>query len=63
MKKIYCTPTNSMIHKFLDAPQIMDYENTIYSIAPSQKFHLLGFLKNKHSKKFNFESLFYGQLR
>jgi len=45
MKKIHCTPTNSMIHKFLDVPQIMDYENIIYSIAPSQKFHPLGFKK------------------
>jgi len=40
-KKIHYTPTDSMIHNFLDAPKIMDYENTIYSIAPSQKFHPL----------------------
>jgi hypothetical protein len=34
-EKIYCTPTNSMIHDFLNASKVMDYENTIYSIAPS----------------------------
>jgi hypothetical protein len=44
-EKIHCTSINSMIHKFLDVPQIMDYENIIYSIAPSQKFHPLGFKK------------------
>jgi len=46
MKKIHCTPTNSMIHKFLDVPQIMDYENIIYSIAPNQKISPFRF-KNK----------------
>jgi hypothetical protein len=40
-----------MIHNFLDAPKIIDYENTIYSIAPSQKFHPLGLFKDKHSKE------------
>jgi hypothetical protein len=48
-EKIHCTPTDSMIHKFLDAPKIMDYENIIYSIAPNQNFHPLGLFKNKHS--------------
>ncbi len=32
MKK-YCTLTNSMIHKFLNNPKIINYENIIYSIA------------------------------
>jgi hypothetical protein len=34
-EKIHCTPTNSMIHNYLNVPKIMDYENTIYFIAPS----------------------------
>jgi hypothetical protein len=38
---IHCTPTYSMIHNFLYVPKIMDYENTIYSIAPNQNFHPL----------------------
>jgi hypothetical protein len=50
-----------MIHNFLDPPKIIDYENTIYSIAPSQDFHPLGLFKNKHSKKLNFPTLLYGQ--
>ncbi len=36
-EKIHCTPTDSMIHNLL----IMNYENTIYLIAPNQNFHLL----------------------
>jgi hypothetical protein len=36
-----------MIHNFLDAPKIMDYENTISSIAPSQNFHPLGLFRDK----------------
>jgi hypothetical protein len=54
-------PTNSMIYKFLNAPKIMDYENIIYFIAPSQKFHPLSLFKNKHSKELNFPTLFYMQ--
>jgi hypothetical protein len=50
-----------MIHNFLDAPKIMDYENTIYSIAPSQNFQPLDLFKNEHSKKKKFPTLFYGQ--
>jgi hypothetical protein len=34
-----CTPTNSMMHKFLNVPKIMDYENILYSTALSQNFH------------------------
>jgi hypothetical protein len=47
-EKIHCTPIDSMIHNFLDVPKIMDYENTIYFIAPSQGFHLLGLFEDKH---------------
>jgi hypothetical protein len=47
-EEIHCTPIDSMIHNFLDAPKIMDYENIIYSITPSQNFHPLGLFKNKH---------------
>jgi hypothetical protein len=39
-EKIHCTPTYSMIHNFLDVPKIMDYENIIYFIVPSQNFTL-----------------------
>jgi hypothetical protein len=39
----------------------MDYENTIYYIAPSQNFHLLCLFKDQHSKELNFPTLFYGQ--
>jgi hypothetical protein len=41
-EKIHCTLIYSIIHNFLDAPKIMDCENTIYYIAPNQKFHPLG---------------------
>jgi hypothetical protein len=51
-----------MIHNFLDAPKIMDYENTIYSITSNQNFHPLGLFKDKHSKEQNFPTLFYKQL-
>jgi hypothetical protein len=40
-----------MIHNFVNAPKIMDYENTIYLISPRQNFHPLGLFLNKHSKK------------
>ncbi len=50
-----------MINNFLDVPKIMNYENTIYSTALSQNFHLLSLFKDKHSKKLNFPILFYGQ--
>jgi hypothetical protein len=50
-----------MIHKLLEAPKIMDYENNIYSIAPSQHFHPLSLFKDSHSKGLNFPTLFYGQ--
>jgi hypothetical protein len=52
-----------MIHNFLDALKIMDYENIIYSIGPNQNFHLLGLFKYKHLKELSFSTLFYGQLR
>jgi hypothetical protein len=61
--EIHCTLTYSMINKFLDALKITDYENIIYSIAPSQDFHPLGLFKYKHSKQLNFPTLFYGQLQ
>jgi len=38
-EEIHYTPTYSMIHYFLHVPKRMDYENIIYSIAPSQNFH------------------------
>jgi len=60
-EKIYCTPIDSMIHNFLNAPKIMDCENTIYSITQSQNFHPLGLFKNKHLEELNFPTLFYGQ--
>jgi len=58
--KIHCTPIDSMIHIFLDVPKIMDYENIIYSIAPSQNFHPLSLFQDKHFKKLNFPTFFYG---
>jgi hypothetical protein len=30
---------DSMIYVFLEAPKIMDYDNTIYYIAPCKHFH------------------------
>jgi hypothetical protein len=50
-----------MIHNFLDASKIMDYKNTIYSIAPNQNFHPFSLFKNIHSMKLNFLTLLYGQ--
>jgi hypothetical protein len=35
-EKFHCTPINLMIHNFLKAPKIIDYENSIYFIAPNQ---------------------------
>jgi hypothetical protein len=37
-EEIHCIPINSMIHNFLNAPNIMDYENTIYFIAQVKTF-------------------------
>jgi hypothetical protein len=44
-EELYCTPIDLMTHNFLEAPKIMDYENTMYFIAPSQHFHPVGYLK------------------
>jgi hypothetical protein len=52
-----------MIPNFLDTPKIMVDENLIYYVAPSQNFHLLGLLKNKHSEELNFPTLFHKQFR
>ncbi len=41
-EKIHCTSQDLMIHDFLNALKIMDYENTKHFIAPSQDFHPLG---------------------
>jgi hypothetical protein len=38
-EETHCTPTNSMMHNFLNVPKIMDYENILYFIAMSQNFH------------------------
>ncbi len=62
-ERIHCTPTYSIIHNFLDVAKIMEYENIIYYIAPSQDFHLLGLFKDKHLEEQNFPILFYGQLQ
>jgi hypothetical protein len=43
------TPINSMIHIFLEFSKIMDYENTIYYIAPGKHFQPLSLFKDKHS--------------
>ncbi len=60
-EKIFCPPINSMIHHFLNAPKIMDYESTIYFNAPSQKFHPFGLFKDKYLRELNFPTLFYWQ--
>jgi hypothetical protein len=60
-EELYCTPIESMIHNFLEAPKTMDYENRMYTIAPSQHFHLLSLFKDKHLEKLKFSTLFYGQ--
>jgi hypothetical protein len=54
-EKIHCTLIDSMIHDFLDAKKIMDYENIIFYIFPSQNFHLLSLFKDKHSKEKKFQ--------
>jgi hypothetical protein len=59
VKKNY-TPINLMIHNFLEAPKMMDYENTIYFIIPNEHFHPLCLFKDKHSKELRFLALFYG---
>jgi hypothetical protein len=60
-EKIHCTPIDSMIHNFFDAPKIMDCENIIYFIVPNQDFHPLSLFKDKHSKELKFSTLYYGQ--
>jgi hypothetical protein len=57
---VTCALTNSMIHNFLHASKINDYENIIYSIAPSQDFHPLGLFRDNHSKELNFPTFFMG---
>jgi hypothetical protein len=52
-----------MINYFLDVSKINDYENIIYSIAPSQGFHPLGLFRINHSEELNFLALFYGHPR
>ena len=49
-----------MIHNFLDAPKISDYENIVYFVAPSKNYHPLGLFKDKNSKELNFPILFFG---
>jgi len=46
-----------MIHYFLKVPKIMDYDNTIYFIATSEQFHLLGLFKDNHPKKLKFSNI------
>jgi hypothetical protein len=53
-KKIHYTPTNSMLHNFLNVPKIMNCENIIYFVALSKKFHPSTLYKYKHSKKLIF---------
>jgi hypothetical protein len=60
-EEIHHTPIGSMIHNFLDALKIMDYENIIYYIASNQNFRRLGLFKYKHLKELSFSTLFYGQ--
>jgi hypothetical protein len=55
--------TDTMIHNFLNASKISDYENTVYSVAPGQDYHPLGLFKDKNSEELNFPTLFYGQPR
>jgi len=62
-EEIHCTLTYSVIPKFLDVPNIMNYENIMYFIAPSQNFHPFDLFKNKHLEKLNFPTFFYGQPR
>jgi hypothetical protein len=62
-EEIHCTPTDSMMHNFLNVQKIMDYENMIYFIAPSQDFYHVGLFKDKHLEELNFLTLFYGQPR
>jgi hypothetical protein len=62
-EKLHCTPKDLMIHNLLEVPKLIDYENIIYSIAPSQHFHPLGLFKDKNSKELNFPTLFYGQIQ
>jgi hypothetical protein len=38
--KIHCTPTNSMIHKFLNVPKRMNYENTTFLLPQVKTFTL-----------------------
>ncbi len=61
--KVHCLPIHLMIHNFLEAPKIIDYENIIYSIAPNQHFHPSSLFKDKHLEEIIFSTLFYGQLR
>ncbi len=61
-EKIHYTPLDWMIHNFLDILKIKDYEITIYYIAPSQNFHPLSLIKDKHDEELKFPTLFYSNL-
>jgi hypothetical protein len=62
-EELHYAPIDSIIHNFLETPTIMDCENIIYFIIPSQQFHPLGLFKDKHLKELSFPTLFYGQLQ
>jgi len=53
-EELHCTPADLMIHNFLEAPKIMDYENTYIFYCPNQHFHPLSLYKNKHLEGLNF---------
>jgi hypothetical protein len=60
--EINYTQIDSTTHNFLNAPKIMDYENTIYYITLIQNFHPLGLFKYEHLEESKFSTLFYKQL-
>jgi hypothetical protein len=39
-EKIHCTPTSSMIYKFLDVPKTMDYEKLYIPLPQVKTFTL-----------------------
>ena len=40
-EKLKCIEIDTMIHHFLDAPKIFDYENIVYNVASSKGYHPL----------------------
>jgi hypothetical protein len=56
------SPSETLVHNFLDSEKIYDFENLIF-IALSQEYSLVGIFKDKNSEELNYPTLFSGHPR